>query len=261
VYAVVTQEGTTSLALTEVVSRDGVVGYREVSTVRMQSRFPLPDGTTWKPCEEPGVLPQFEGLSVDQRTDVLYAAQEDVGLWRIDLPLGSSTPKLVDRVSDFGIHDVWNPDTEECQPIDPDDVGFGGRNLVADAEGVDVYYGRGRTGYVIVSSQGDDRFAVYQTMGNNRSLGTFGVAGDGVDDINGSDGLAVTNRAVGEFRTGLLVTHDEPETGPGVDEDRDPTNFSYVHWGDVARELGLRIQTDDANDPRFQTSSRGASQR
>jgi 3-phytase len=59
-------------------------------------------------------------------------------------------------------------------------------------------------------------------------LGSFAVHGIGVDDINGSDGLAVTNRAVGDYRGGLFVTHDEPESGPTIDPDRDPTNFSYV---------------------------------
>ena len=49
---------------------------------------------------------------------------------------------------------------------------------------------------------------------------------------------------------GLLVSHDEPETGPGVDPDRDPTNFSYVHWGDIADALHLRVDTTRGNDPR-----------
>jgi 3-phytase len=114
-----------------------------------------------------------------------------------------------------------------------------------------VYHGPGATGYVIVSSQGDDRYAVYSTAPGNRSLGTFLVRGDGVDDINGSDGLAVTNRPVGQYRRGLLVSHDEPETGRGVDEDRDPTNFSLVDWADVAKALHLQVSTNSGNDPRF----------
>ena len=122
---------------------------------------------------------------------------------------------LIDRVADFGIHDVFDEEAEECVPVDDEDTGFGGPNLVADAEGVDVYYGPGATGYVIVSSQGDDRYAVYSTTPENRSLGTFLVRGVGVDDINGSDGLAVSNRPVGQYRRGLLVSHDEPESGPG----------------------------------------------
>ena len=111
----------------------------------MPERFPLPDGSVWTPCEEPGVLPQFEGVAVDQRSGVLYAAQEDVGLWRLQLPLGPrSEPTLVDRVTDFGIHDVYDEESEECTPVDPDVKGFGGTSLTADAEGVDIYYGHGR---------------------------------------------------------------------------------------------------------------------
>jgi 3-phytase len=251
-YATVTQENTTMIATARIVSRNGALAYTDVKRLRMPSSFALPDGTTWVPCDEPGVGPQLEGSAVDQRSDSLYVAQEDVGVWRVPLPLGSGKPKLIDRVADFGIHDVFNPDTEECEPVDPDDTGFGGPNLVADAEGVDVYYAHGRTGYVIVSSQGDDRFAVYSTTGTNKSLGTFKVAGvGGVDDINGSDGLAVTNRVVGDYRQGLLVTHDEPESGPGVDPDRDPTNFSYVDWGQVARALHLKVSTNAGNDPRL----------
>ena len=61
----------------------------------------------------------------------------------------------------------------------------------------------------------------------------------------------MTNRPVGRFDTGLLVSHDEPETGPGVDEERDATNFSFVSWGDIADALGLVADTRTANDPRF----------
>ncbi|WP_116951673.1 phytase [Jiangella endophytica] len=251
-YAVVTQEGRTTIATARITPRrDGTVAYTDVERLALPDRFPLPGGGTWVPCEEPGVGPQLEGVAVDQRTDVLYATQEDVGLWRIPLPLGSGEPRLIDTVADFGVHDVYDEETEECVPADPDQPGLGGPNLVADAEGVDVYYGRGRAGYVIVSSQGDDRFAVYSTTGRNRPLGTFRVEGDGVDDVNGSDGLAVTNRVVGDYREGLLVTHDEPETGPDVDPERDATNFSYVDWGQVADALGLQVSTRAGDDPRL----------
>ncbi|MBQ1047344.1 phytase [Micromonospora sp. C51] len=252
-YAVVTQEGTTTIATVRIAAIGGKLGYTDIRRRAMPSHFRLPDGTTWVPCEEPGVLPQLEGVAVDQASGVLYAAQEDVGLWRLQLPLGPrSRPTLIDRVTDFGVHDVYDSETEECQPIDPDAQGFGGNLLAADAEGVDIYYGRGSTGYVIVSSQGDDSFAVYQRRGTNRAVGSFRVTGvGGADDINGSDGLAVTNRPVGTYRQGLLVTHDEPETGPDVDDERDATNFSYVSFGDVARALSLTVDTRAGNDPRL----------
>ena len=53
------------------------------------------------------------------------------------------------------------------------------------------------------------------------------------------------------YREGLLVSHDEPETGPGVAEDRDATNFSYVDWREIADALHLKVDTDAQNDPRF----------
>ncbi|MFB7883325.1 phytase [Microbacterium sp. NPDC056057] len=250
--AVVTREGHTTVATAALTVADGRVGYTPVASVDFPASFALPDGTTWTPCDEPGVLPQLEGLSVDQRTGVLYAAQEDVGLWRLQLPIGSGEPKLIDRVRDFGIHDAYDPESEECAPVDAEATGFGGTALEADAEGVDVYYGPGATGYVIVSSQGDDTYAVYRTQGRNDLVGTFRVAGvGGVDDVNGSDGLAVTNRPVGDYREGLLVTHDEPDSGPEVDDERDATNFSYVSWREVADALGLKVDTSPRSDPRF----------
>ena len=83
-----------------------------------------------------------------------------------------------------------------------------------------------------MSSQGDDTFVVYDRNGKNKVIGSSRVEGDGVDDINGSDGLAVTNQPVGAFDTGLLVSHDEPETGSGVDPGagRDELLVRVVGW-------------------------------
>ncbi|MUL41989.1 phytase [Streptomonospora sp. PA3] len=248
-YAVATQADETSIATARIVPRGGTVGYTGIETMDLPARFELPDGTVWRPCGEPGTRPHLEGVAVDQRTGTLFAAQEDVGLWRIPLPLGSGDPVLVDRVAGFGVPATYNPATDECEPDDPDAPSYGGTNLTADAEGVGIYYGPGRTGYILVSSQGDDRFAVYTTQGRNRSLGTFRVAGDGVDDIHGSDGLAVTNRAVGDYTRGLLVVHDEPESGPDTDPGRDATGFSYVDWGRVADALRLKTDTTAGNAP------------
>ncbi|GAB1818026.1 phytase [Herbidospora sp. RD11066] len=251
-YAVVTQEGATTIATARIVEKNGKLGYSDIRRKTMPARFPLPDGSIWKPCDEPGALPHFEGLSVDQRSGTLYAAQEDIGLWRMQLPLGSTEPKLIDKVKNFGIEATYDEKTEECTPVDPKATGFGGDNLTADAEGVDIYYAGGSAGYVIVSSQGDDTFTVYDRRGANKALGTFRVKGvKGADDINGSDGLTVTNRPVGKYTKGLLVTHDEPDTGSNVNEERDATNFSYVSWGDVARALKLKVDTGRGNGPRF----------
>ncbi len=257
-FAVATQEARTTLAIAEIKPQaNGTVGYEVVREIVMPASFPLADGTTWTPCDEPGVDPQFEGVTVDQANGVLSAAQEDVGLWRIDL-VGKKAPVLIDKVTDFGIHDAYDEETEECEPLpgqpSEDANPFGG-TITADAEGVDLYYGQGNTGYIILSSQGSDEFFVYARQGNNKLVGSFTVGeGNGFDAVHGSDGLAVTNRPVGDFRQGLLVTHDEPHTGAGVDEDQDPTNFHFVDWAQIADGLGLTLNKAGlkaSNDPRF----------
>ena len=126
-YVVVTQEGTTAVATARLVVTAEGVGYTAVTHLDLPGEFALPDGSTWVPCEEPGVLPQLEGVSVDQAAGVIYAAQEDVGLWRVKLPLGSAAPQLVDRTTDFGVHDVYDEASEECVPVDPDAAGYGGK--------------------------------------------------------------------------------------------------------------------------------------
>lgn len=258
-FVVVTREGNTTLAVAQVLPKaDGTVALGTPRLITMPRTFTLPDGSSWFPCEEPGVDPQFEGVTVDQRTGTLYAAQEDVGLWRVELEKRSAKPVLIDTVKDFGVPDVFDADEDECVVAGPD-KGFGGKYIEADAEGVDIWYGPGANGYVVLSSQGNDTFVVYDRKGSNKVVGTFSVAGiKGADEINGSDGLAITNRPVGRFRQGLLVTHDEPETWSGMteaEEDRDPTNFSYVSWGEVAKALKLKTHgaagSKAGNDPRF----------
>lgn len=64
--AVVTRAGRTSLATVSLRNVGGQVGYEVTSRLDLPASFRLPDGTTWTPCDGPGVLPQAEGLVVDQ---------------------------------------------------------------------------------------------------------------------------------------------------------------------------------------------------
>jgi 3-phytase len=135
---VVTQEGGTTLAMVTLATRGDTVGYSDIKHLEMPDTFTLPDGTSWTPCEEPGVGPQFEGSAIDQRSATLYTTQEDIGLWRIPLPFDSGKPALIDTVAEFGQSAVFDEESEECVPVEGSE-GIGGPNLVADAEGVDIY--------------------------------------------------------------------------------------------------------------------------
>ena len=222
-YVVVTQEGTTAIATAQLV----VDGRRRRLHRSRTSTCPASSHCrTARPgcrARSPVCCPSSRGSASTRQPVRSTPRRRTSGLWRIKLPLGSGAPRLVDRTTDFGVHDTYDEATEECVPDDPTTPGTAGSWLTADAEGVDVYYGRGGQGYVIVSSQGDDTFVVYARQGNNRVVGSFRVAGDeaaGVDDVNGSDGLAahqpsgrgVPHRAPGQPRR----AGDGPGCGRGA---------------------------------------------
>ncbi|HEY5820527.1 MAG TPA: phytase [Propionibacteriaceae bacterium] len=240
-YAVVSQRHQTSLALAQLkVRRDGSVGYDVVRRIALPSQFRLPNGATWTPCDEPGVLPQVEGMVVDPDSGTLYAGQEDVGIWRLDASLRGK-PKLVDKVIEYGVPGTYDPATEECTSgVDP---GFGGDHIRADVEGLTIYRDGRRGGYLLASSQGNDTFVAY-TRSGNRFLTSFAInSGRGLDGSQECDGAAVTSTPLPGYPRGLLVVQDgqnTPDVVDGEGETRTNTDFKYVDWGELAQATGLQ---------------------
>ncbi|MEV4947533.1 phytase [Streptomyces sp. NPDC053755] len=251
-YVVVSQREETRLRLLELEDRGGKVGYRTKDTLDLPGAFALPDGTTWSPCADPGERPQVEGMAVDQEEHVLYAAQEAVGLWRVDLDDEEfGRPESIDRVREYGTPWTYDPAEEECVLDTAADPGFGGEHLSADAEGVTVYHAADGAGYVLASSQGDDAFAVYGREGDNDYIGSFTIAdGPAVDGVQHSDGSTVVNVPLGRaFPQGLLVTHDG-ETTP-ADGEREGTGFKLTPWEAVATAFPEPLTVDTRSfDPR-----------
>ncbi|BCJ53031.1 hypothetical protein Asp14428_45060 [Actinoplanes sp. NBRC 14428] len=208
---------TTRLGFFEIVDRGGRVGYVRRQTLDLPRTFTLKDGRTWTPCADPGEDPQVEGMVIDPKAGVLYAAQEDVGLWRIDLR--TKRKSVLEHVAEFGA-----PYDDECTVTGP---GEGGR-IRADVEGVTIH-----DDHLLVSSQGDSRFFVYDRR-TGMPVTSFAV-GDGprADGVQHSDGAAATSTPLPGYPRGLLVLHDGENTPDGG---RVSTNFKYVDW----RRLGLR---------------------
>ncbi|MEU7003390.1 phytase [Nonomuraea sp. NPDC046570] len=239
-YALVSRRHMTSVGLVKLAAKPGgKVGYSLVRTLSLPASFVLPNGSTWHPCEDPGELAQVEGMVVDGERDVLYAAQEDVGIWRMRADL-TGTPVLMDKTKEYGRQDTFDPATEECLP--GPDPGYGGEHLAADAEGLTIYDSEDDgDGYLLASSQGDNTFAVYEREGDNDYLGQFRVgSAGGVDGVEVSDGSMVTGKSLGSaFPHGLFVAHDGVNTP--ADGDREITNFKFVPWEEVAEPLDLDI--------------------
>lgn len=229
-YVVVSRRHDTRLGLFRLTRTHDGFGYRPVAFEDLPASF-----DNWTPCAEPGEGPQVEGMVVDRVDNVLYAAQEDVGVWRIPLSRGGfGRATLIEKVRSFGQPATYDEETEECTPTGPPSP-QAGRYLTADAEGLTIAYGKhDRT--LLASSQGDSTFARYRIDGRFRYTGGFVVADSpAADGVQHSDGAAVTTTPLGPaFPHGLLVLHDGENTPvtPGEDgEPRTDTNFKLIRLG------------------------------
>jgi 3-phytase len=110
-----------------------------------------------------------------------------------------------------------------------------------------IYYGADGSGYLVVSNQGADNYAVYDRAGDNAFIGLFHVVADeatGIDGASETDGLDVTSAALGSaFPGGILVVQDGLNITP--DERQ---NFKLVPWERLATAMGLASYSD--YDPR-----------
>jgi 3-phytase len=243
-WVVVSQRHETRLGLFRLgADPTGRIGYQQAGQIELPATFQVA-GEAWSPCEDPGERPQLEGMVVDQTSDVLYAAQEDVGIWRIPLSgAGFGPPVLVERVREYSQPAVFDELTEECVPTGPPSP-EAGQHLSADAEGLTIAYGAGNSRTLLASSQGDSTFATYQIRRSDlRNVGGFRVIdGAATDSVEHSDGAAVTTAALGaRFPQGLLVVHDGENTPVVLDDSGEPrsnTNFKLLRLEQLARIIG-----------------------
>jgi myo-inositol-hexaphosphate 3-phosphohydrolase len=168
-----------------------------------------------------------EGMVTDDLLQRLYVSEEDVGVWQYGAePETGSTRTLVDDVVPNGGH------------------------ITPNVKNLAVYYRSDGSGYLIVSSQGGSNFVVYERS-TLAYLGAFEVsAGDGVDGVNGQDGIEVTNLPLGDsFPQGMFVTQDHVNSNSGNGNSGNQ-NFKYVPWERIANTLVPPLEIDTSFDPR-----------
>jgi 3-phytase len=151
---------------------------------------------------------QSEGCVADDRTGKLYVAEEDVGLWQFDAkPNGKTQPVSIAKAD--------------------------GQRLVIDAEGLALAPRGKNGGYLIVSSQGDNAYAVYR-LPHVKYVGRFKIGDAAIDGAQETDGIDLVKGDFGpRYPMGLFVAQD------GVNAP-DTQNFKFVSWADVVRALRLK---------------------
>jgi 3-phytase len=158
---------------------------------------------------------QTEGCVADDETGALYVAEEDIALWKLGAePAMGSARKAVVRVVD-------NPALKD------------------DLEGVGLYAQAGGKGYLVVSSQGNNSYALFRREGDNAYVGSFAVIADGatgIDGISETDGLDVTSASLGAgLEGGAFVAQDGRNVSPPENQ-----NFKLVPWSVIAGKMGLK---------------------
>lgn len=160
---------------------------------------------------------QTEGCVADDELGVLYVGEEDVGVWRISAePDGGTTPTSIVTV-----------EANEA--------------LKDDLEGIGLYDLGGGRGYLVLSSQGNNTYAVFRREGANEYVGSFAVLADparGIDGISETDGLEVLSANLGgDFANGIFIAQDGRNIAP-----QEYQNFKLVPWSAIAQSLDLETR-------------------
>ena len=128
---------------------------------------------------------EAEGCVADDQRGLFYVAEENHGIWKIQLdPSADTTPILIDEVGLFS-------------PIK--------RGL----EGMAILENEAQR-YLIVSVQEKSRFAIYR-LPEEVYLGSFVIKSeDGIDGVTKTDGIDIFNGSLGpDFPEGLIVVQDD----------------------------------------------------
>ncbi|MFB2728518.1 phytase [Shewanella mangrovisoli] len=167
---------------------------------------------------------QVEGCVVDEAQHALFIGEEDKGIWRFNAKANGGTQgELIIKAEG---------------------------DLVPDVEGISLYQGANIHGkkqdLLVVSSQGDNSYLLYQAQPPYAQLGKFrlGVNLNGTENgretsIDGSsetDGLAVTHLSVGTgaWQQGMLVVQDGHNHLPDNNQ-----SFKWLPWRSIVEKLSL----------------------
>ena len=152
-----------------------------------------------------------EACVADDELDVVYFGEEKRGIWKMPAePTVRPRPQLIAKVGENGFRE--------------------------DVEGLAIYSGLDGNGYLIVSSQGNNTFKIYERDGTNRFVATIDPVRGKFGDVQDTDGIAVSSRPLPPlFPKGLFIAQDG-RNSPATQ------NFKLFAWEDIAG-TNLLIET------------------
>lgn len=155
---------------------------------------------------------QGEGIVADDFHGKVYIGQEDKALWRYEAEPNLSNTKV--------------------KIISTKDL-----NMKADFEGVTLYDSGNGKGYILLSSQGNNSYAVFDRV-SNQYLGSFSLKDGIVDGTNDTDGIDVTSVSFGDkYPKGFFLAQDGTNN---TAKDSLAQNFKIVDWEKIERALNLK---------------------
>lgn len=159
---------------------------------------------------------QVEGMVVDPYSATLYIGEEDQGVWIFDAePNGASEGKLIATTTA-----AKNP------------------KIVYDIEGVTIYHKSPKIGYLIISSQGNYSYAVFEKGGEHKYLGSFQVMPNEFDGVEETDGIEAISLPLGSnYPKGAFVVQDGFNYSKA--NKKETQNFKIIDWQQIEDALGL----------------------
>ncbi len=171
-----------------VTGKDGDLALFQITDLdgkhTLQSRFKLDSAT--------------EGCAVDDAQQILYVAEEAEGVWKFDLSKNMlEAPELIVR-------------TGLLEPLKP------------DVEGITLLETNDNEEYLIISSQGNDEYAIIDRA-SYRHIANFSIVEANearqvkkVDGTSHTDGIDLTSAHLGQaLPSGIFVAQDDNNTSNG----------------------------------------------
>ncbi len=153
---------------------------------------------------------QPEGCVADDISAELFVGEEDAGIWR------------------FAANAAAGSEGEKIILVD-------GERLVDDVEGLALAQS-GDKRYLVVSSQGNDSYVVYDAAAPYSEQLRFRITTNpvlGIDGTSETDGLEVTTRPLGPgFEQGALIVQDGRNRMPEQGQ-----NLKLVPWQYILQQL------------------------